>query len=283
MKFFRIWKELKEKEQRDKELDAAKEENKKNRIQQLIEEARERGETLTENDIDEDELPPIEVEIDPLTGKIIVNQKSLEIKMASETGDIRETVIEDEGEVTYGKYEDHKVSMMSYSRRKQRKTVKWAERETDRFYLALRKVGTDFDLMAKLMPEYSRDDLKRKFKREEKLRLSKVDMALNYSLKLDDKQLERASSPPKDQQTKKKPKTRGSRITTKEKDDLTSVMNRMKREKRKSTKKSAKVVLSDSEDEDEYRPTTRKSRPLVIDDDDTYMIRDKSIDRKILL
>ena len=36
--------------------------------------------------------------------------------------------------------------------------------------MALRRVGTDFELMHQIMPQYSRDQLKRKFKREEKVR-----------------------------------------------------------------------------------------------------------------
>ena len=51
--------------------------------------------------------------------------------------------------------------------------------ETEKFYMALRKVGTDFGLMAKIMPGFSRDQLKKKFKREEKVRLAKIDLALS--------------------------------------------------------------------------------------------------------
>ena len=51
--------------------------------------------------------------------------------------------------------------------------------ETEKFYMALRKVGTDFDLMASIMPGISRDQLKKKFKREEKLRPAEIDMALS--------------------------------------------------------------------------------------------------------
>ncbi|XP_063685325.1 transcription factor TFIIIB component B'' homolog [Bolinopsis microptera] len=274
----KVWKEIQEKEKRDKEMNIAKEQTRKDRIQQLIEEAKANGENLTENDIDEEELPPIEVQVDAVTGKIVVNETSLEVKMKSETGEIQETVEEDDAEISYGKYEDHKVSINSYSRRKQRKSVQWTEKENSRFYLALRKVGTDFDLMEKIMPEYTRDQLKRKFKREEKTRLAKIDMALSYSMRLDDELLEKEEPlPPK---PKPKPVKRVSK-----KETLATKMARLNDLKRKSQSRKASV-LSDSDDD--YSPDSKKkparkrqSRPLVIED--MILVRDESLDRKLVL
>lgn len=250
-----------------------KEQTRKERIQQLIEEAKANGQELTEKDIDEDELPPIEVQVDATTGEIVVNQQSLEVKMKSETGDIRETVEEDDAEITYGKYEDHKVSINSYSRRKQRKTVQWSEKENNRFYLALRKVGTDFDLMAKIMPEYTRDQLKRKFKREEKTRLPKIDMALSYSMRLDDELLEKAPiSPPKQKPKKTAKPTKKEALAAK-----TAQLNELRRR----SQRPKRNVLSDSDEEYPPREQKRKPRPLVIDD--SFVMRDESLDRKVVL
>ena len=274
----RIWKDIQEKEKRDKELDIAKEEKRKDRIQQLIEEAKANGENLSEKDIDEEALPPIEVQVDEVTGEIVVNEASLEVKMKSETGDIRETVVEDDAEISYGKYEDHKVSINSYSRRKQRKSVTWTEGENNRFYLALRKVGTDFDLMAKIMPEYTRDQLKRKFKREEKTRLAKIDMALSYAMRLDDELLEKEEPPPK---PKRKPTKKPCK-----KETLTDKMARLNDEKKSSRKKKTpKIIESDEGETTEVRKTTsrsRKQRPLDYENS-LVLVRDESLDRKIVL
>ena len=260
-------------------MNIAKEQTRKDRIQQLIEEAKANGENLTENDIDEEELPPIEVQVDAVTGKIVVNETSLEVKMKSETGEIQETVEEDDAEISYGKYEDHKVSINSYSRRKQRKSVQWTEKENSRFYLALRKVGTDFDLMEKIMPEYTRDQLKRKFKREEKTRLAKIDMALSYSMRLDDELLEKEEPLPP------KPKPKPVKKVSK-KETLATKMARLNDLKRKSQSRKASV-LSDSDDD--YSPGSKKkparkrqSRPLVIEDS-MILVRDESLDRKLVL
>ena len=274
---FRVWKDLQEKEKRDKELNIAKEQTRKDRIQQLIEEAKANGDNITENDIDEEALPPIEVQVDSVTGEIVVNQKSLEVKMKSETGEIQETVEEDDAEISYGKYEDHKVSINSYSRRKQRKSVQWTERENNRFYLALRKVGTDFDLMEKIMPEYTRDQLKRKFKREEKTRLAKIDMALSYAMKLDDELLEKEPPLPP------KPKPKRARKPTR-KETLTTKMARLN-EQKKSLQRSKSNVLSDSDEDyspDSKKARKRSSRPLIYEEP-MILVRDESLDRKIVL
>ena len=42
------------------------------------------------------------MQVDPITGKITVNEKSLEVNLKSET-DIRETVIEDNAEISFGR------------------------------------------------------------------------------------------------------------------------------------------------------------------------------------
>jgi transcription factor TFIIIB component B'' len=50
--------------------------------------------------------------------------------------------------------------------------------DTLRFYQALRMCGTDFTLIARVFPNRDRDDIKRKFKTEDKANRTLVDSAL---------------------------------------------------------------------------------------------------------
>lgn len=50
--------------------------------------------------------------------------------------------------------------------------------ETARFYKALEMVGTDFTMIQKFFPHRSRNEIKRKFKREEKLNQALIDKIL---------------------------------------------------------------------------------------------------------
>jgi transcription factor TFIIIB component B'' len=51
--------------------------------------------------------------------------------------------------------------------------------DTLRFYQALRMCGTDFTLIARVFPNRDRDDIKRKFKTEDKANRTLVDSALS--------------------------------------------------------------------------------------------------------
>ena len=53
--------------------------------------------------------------------------------------------------------------------------------DTVRFYQALRMCGTDFTLIARFFPNRDRDDIKRKFKTEDKANRTAVDSALRMS------------------------------------------------------------------------------------------------------
>jgi hypothetical protein len=50
--------------------------------------------------------------------------------------------------------------------------------DTLRFYQALKMCGTDFTLIARVFPNRDRDDIKRKFKTEDKANRTLVDSAL---------------------------------------------------------------------------------------------------------
>ena len=54
--------------------------------------------------------------------------------------------------------------------------------DTLRFYQALRMFGTDFTLISKVFPDRDRNDIKRKFKTEDKANRTLVDSALSNKI-----------------------------------------------------------------------------------------------------
>ncbi|KAJ0174182.1 hypothetical protein K1T71_010328 [Dendrolimus kikuchii] len=62
--------------------------------------------------------------------------------------------------------------------RRPKRTADWTDEETVRFYRALAALGTDFTMMEQLFPGRKRADLKKKFKKEERLNGAQVDRAL---------------------------------------------------------------------------------------------------------
>lgn len=58
------------------------------------------------------------------------------------------------------------------------KSDPWTEEETDRFYDALRMFGTDFDIISKMFPPKTRMHVKKKFCREERIDLARINAAL---------------------------------------------------------------------------------------------------------
>nr|POF07765.1 transcription factor tfiiib component b'' [Quercus suber] len=58
------------------------------------------------------------------------------------------------------------------------KSDPWTEDETDRFYEALRMFGTDFDIISKMFPPKTRMQVKKKFNREERIDLPRINAAL---------------------------------------------------------------------------------------------------------
>lgn len=103
-------------------------------------------------------------------GSIIINEESLVVQRENiEPDRTYDTVVETEpsDSLTYNSY------------RKHHHTRKWTERETTKFYKALSMIGTDFTMIQKLFPNRSRDEIKRKFKREEKLNQALIDKILS--------------------------------------------------------------------------------------------------------
>jgi len=98
-------------------------------------------------------------------GSIIINEESLIIERQEQVPVYNSTVVESE-----------KIDNLTYiSYRKFHHTKKWTERETAKFYKALSMIGTDFTMIQRLFSHRSRDEIKRKFKREEKLNQAYVD------------------------------------------------------------------------------------------------------------
>jgi hypothetical protein len=70
-----------------------------------------------------------------------------------------------------------KTPLRSYSER-------WGKSETEQFYLALRLFGTDFDVLASCLQNRTRQQVKIKYKRENKLNPAQVEFALSTRMNL---------------------------------------------------------------------------------------------------
>ena len=106
-------------------------------------------------------------------GTIILNEESLVINRRQSTEiHFDETVIENDqnDNLTYNSY------------RKFHHTRKWTQKETVKFYKALSMVGTDFTMIQRLFANRTRDEIKRKFKREERLNQAFIDKILSKTL-----------------------------------------------------------------------------------------------------
>ena len=101
-------------------------------------------------------------------GSIIINEESLVIQRVEVEPVYDSTVVESENQdnLTYNSY------------RKFHHTKKWNQKETAKFYKALSMIGTDFTMIQRLFQNRTRDEIKRKFKREEKLNQALIDKIL---------------------------------------------------------------------------------------------------------
>lgn len=137
-------------------------------------------------------MPVPQVKVGP-DGQLILDEQSLVIE---NTG-VKESreVIANQAVI----FEDNDFGNGFYKRRK--KTKEWPEWETIKFYKALNIVGTDFLLMQSLFTKRSRQELKVKFKKEERMNRLLVEKALKYSQEFDidllKKELESFENPEK--------------------------------------------------------------------------------------
>ncbi|XP_026880043.2 uncharacterized protein LOC113586240 [Electrophorus electricus] len=111
-------------------------------------------------------MPKVRVAED---GSIILDEDSLTVRV-QRTSD---TVVVESSNPLF-----ERGSTTSYTSFRNWNYVKsWSVRETDMFFLAISMVGTDFSLIAQLLPHRSRSEIKNKFKREERASAWRIDKA----------------------------------------------------------------------------------------------------------
>lgn len=124
-----------------------------------------------EEQADEVVAPQVTLDED---GNIVIDQSSLVVSAGTATN--AELERRDVTTVENHAYSSH-ITSATYAKRES--SSRWEAAETDSFYAALRKFGTDFLLMESAFPKRSRRQLKLKFKREEKECPERIDEALN--------------------------------------------------------------------------------------------------------
>lgn len=101
-------------------------------------------------------------------GEIVIDEESLVVREKKKY-DFKSMPLADGNK-------DEFVSSRSF--KKQSFSGPWTVRETATFYLGLKTVGTDFTSLTKLFPGRTREELKKKFKREERVNGNLVETAL---------------------------------------------------------------------------------------------------------
>ncbi|CAN8027796.1 unnamed protein product [Ixodes persulcatus] len=136
-------------------------------------------------------------------GEITLDEESLVVRRQAPRSEPRPVVYETGHETNYTSF-----------RRQPHGRRTWTEKQTARFYRALSVCGTDFTLMATFFPERTRQDLKNKFKREERMHRDLVDKAINDPTQFDlvglEEEMEDADDPEPvpDRQTKRRGRKR---------------------------------------------------------------------------
>uniref|UniRef100_A0AC34FV79 Myb-like domain-containing protein n=1 Tax=Panagrolaimus sp. ES5 TaxID=591445 RepID=A0AC34FV79_9BILA len=123
----------------------------------------------------------VETEIGPKVkmdeqGNVIIDEESLVIRRNPENS-VFETVDDD--------LIPKKLNSLSFKRNYSRAT-NWSEIETELFYEVLSSTGTDFSLMQEYLPFKTRADLKKKFNKEEKVNLKRINATLSKPSILND-------------------------------------------------------------------------------------------------
>ncbi|XP_001600099.2 transcription factor TFIIIB component B'' [Nasonia vitripennis] len=150
-----------------------------------------------------------QVKVGP-NGQIILDEQSIVIDQYKARENIdRSDIIVDEDTTGNG----------FYKRRK--KSKDWNKWETVKFYKALNTYGTDFLLMQSIFPKRTRQELKLKYKKEERLNQNLVEKALQYQ-EFDTEALEKdlanvEENERKESESNKKSSKKGTRSLTKKK------------------------------------------------------------------
>jgi hypothetical protein len=183
-------------------------------------------------------------------GTIVINEESLVIERESEEPVYDATVVESE--------HNDKLTYSSYRRFHHSK--KWNEKETVRFYKALGMVGTDFTMIQKFFQHRSRNEVKRKFKREEKLNQALIDKILSETKQIDLSAF--VSSSEEEKEVKKKGRK-------KKVDDVDTVLKKKEARELKTKQKKLKrvrkrdLVGSESDVDAKKSPATDANRKQV--------------------
>ncbi|XP_066249374.1 transcription factor TFIIIB component B'' homolog [Euwallacea similis] len=121
-----------------------------------------------EEEEDNTPLPVPQIKIGP-SGEIILDEQSLVMentRLAKQKEQMLNSKVIDADKTTYGVY------------KRSPRRLSWSQKETVRFYKALNLIGTDFSLMSQLFPKRNRQELKNKFKKEDKSNRQLVDKVL---------------------------------------------------------------------------------------------------------
>ncbi|XP_076326526.1 transcription factor TFIIIB component B'' homolog Bdp1 [Tachypleus tridentatus] len=123
--------------------------------------------------LDDENVPGPRVRVSE-DGEIILDEASLVIKQTANAEKDHwdpEVIHESSGQATYSSF------------RKSKSYRVWKVKETAKFYKALSICGTDFTLMSNLFSKRTREELKNKYKREEKLHKPLVERAVRDPMK----------------------------------------------------------------------------------------------------
>merc|ERR1719369_575534 len=122
--------------------------------------------------VEEESIPVPQVKVGP-NGEIILDEKSLQL----ETNDQKKAkdLLQNSPVV----FESNKTSTNYGTWSKKRRHNDWSEKETIKFYKALSVVGSDFSMMESIFKNRTRQELKLKFKKEEKMNNKMIDKCLS--------------------------------------------------------------------------------------------------------
>jgi transcription factor TFIIIB component B'' len=127
-------------------------------------------------------MPVPQVKVGP-DGQLIIDEQSLVIESSNTRRNTKEilssdVIIEDENCHSRGFY------------KKRQRGKDWPKWETFKFYRVLNVVGTDFLLMQTLFPNRTRQEIKQKYKKEERVNPHLIEKALKYHQEFNTEMLE---------------------------------------------------------------------------------------------
>jgi len=112
-------------------------------------------------------------------GRLVIDPESLLVDARSR----------DQSEFFTRTDEDANTDNKNFQRhRRKNRRQKWNQEQTEKFYEALRKHGTNFTLIAVLFPGRTRDQIRNKFKKEEKENGHLIDMALRQHVPISEEE-----------------------------------------------------------------------------------------------